>query len=71
MKKSMSKYRVHGIEGPTFTITVEAQGIADARKKAEAVYDNHFAGWPDEKIDEAWENDEQQDHIFDEIEVIN
>lgn len=66
----MTKYRIQGIEGPRFIITVEAKNKKEAQEKAEKVYENHFEAWPNEKIDEAWENGEQQDHLFDEVEVV-
>lgn len=64
----MAKYRIYGIEGPTFLIKVEAENPEEAQDKAEAVYNNHFASDPDAEMDErCWEDGEQQAHEFIEV----
>lgn len=68
----MTKYRVHGVEGEGFAITVEANNEEEAKKKALVVYINHFSTGSQEHMDvdmdeKCWEDTEVR-HVFDEVE---
>ena len=63
----MPRYTIEGIEGESFTITVDAANESEARDLAEKVYDNHFATGSDEEQDEELDecySEGEADHTF-------